>query len=102
MKPSIHQEHVVKSHLSGVESIPDIDIYSFIFERDKHGSYPPVPSPDQVAHIDGLTGERILFIELRARVKSLARCLRHTIGLREHDVVCFYSRNHVYPFLDHN
>jgi|SRR5271168_1091574 len=102
MKPRIHEEHVLKSHLSGVESIPDIDIYSFIFERDKHGSYPPVPSPDRGAHIDGLTGERILFIELKARVNSLARGLRHAIRLREHDVVCFYSRNHVSPFFDHN
>src|SRR5271170_6443479 len=98
MKPGIHQKHILKSHLPKLESILDIDIYSFIFEREKHGNYPPVQSPDRVAHIDGLTGERILFRELKTRVNSLARSLRHTIGVHEEDVVCFYSRNHVSPF----
>jgi hypothetical protein len=89
MKPVIHREHVLKSHLPGVESIPNIDIYTFIFEREKHGNYPPIKSPDRVAHINGLTGERILFRELKTRVNSLARSLRHTIGIHDHDVVCF-------------
>jgi len=89
MKPRIHREHILKSHLPRVESIPNIDIYTFIFEREKHGNYPPIKSPDRVAHINGLTGERILFRELKTRVNSLARSLRHTIGIHDHDVVCF-------------
>jgi long-subunit acyl-CoA synthetase (AMP-forming) len=95
MRPVIHSEHIVKSHYPDVRNIPDTDIYSFIFEREKTGNYPPIRSPDRIAFVDAPSGYELSFSKLKETVNSLARGLSHQIGIQEHDVVCFFSKNHV-------
>ena len=97
MRPVIHQEHIVKSNLPDVQNIPDTDIYSFIFEREGTGNYPPVQRPERIAFIDADSGCELSFSKLKEKVNSLARSLRHQVGVQEHDVVCFFSKNHVSP-----
>jgi hypothetical protein len=95
MKPIIHPEHIVKSTRRDVRNVPDTDIYSFIFEREKTGNYPTEQDPKQIAFIDAPTGYEQSFSELKEKVNYLAKSLHHQIGIREHDVVCFFSKNHV-------
>jgi hypothetical protein len=95
MKPVIHPEHIVKSSYPDVKSIPDTDIYSFLFERRETGNYPPASSPSQIAFIDAPSGYKLSFSQLKEKVDLFARSLRHQLDVREHDVVSFYSGNHV-------
>ena len=91
MKPILHPEHIVSSTLPDARNIPDSDIYSFIFEER---SYPPQLSPDRVAFIDALSGTQVTFSQLKEKVNALARGLVRR-GVKEHDVVAFFSPNHV-------
>jgi acyl-coenzyme A synthetase/AMP-(fatty) acid ligase len=95
MKPIIHPEHVVHSTYPDVANIPDVDIYTFMFDRPACANYPPERSPDRIAFIDSVSGLRITYSQLKANVNQLARALKHEIGIREHDIVCFFSGNHV-------
>lgn len=96
MKPILHPEHVVVSTYPDVENIPDVDIYTFMFDRPACANYPPDRSVDRIAFIDGPSGLSLSFNQLKINVNRLARALKHEIGIREHDVVCFFSTNHVH------
>jgi hypothetical protein len=91
MKPVLHPEHIVSSSFPDVENIPDTDIYSFIFEERP---YPPRLSSDRVAFIDAPTGKQFTFSQLKGNVNAFARGLASK-GLKEHDIVAFFSPNHV-------
>jgi long-subunit acyl-CoA synthetase (AMP-forming) len=91
MKPILHPEHIVSSALPDVRNIPDTDIYSFLFEER---SYPPQQSTDRVAFIDAPSGIQLTFSQLKEKVNALARGLVRK-GIKEHDVVAFFSPNHV-------
>src|SRR5277367_6935605 len=64
MKPIIHPEHVVHSTYPDVANIPDVDIYTFMFDRPACANYPPERSPDRIAFIDGASGLQITYSQL--------------------------------------
>jgi hypothetical protein len=95
MKPVIHPEHIVKSSYPDVTNVPDTDIYSFLFERGEIGNYPPPSSSSQITFIDAPSGYQLSFSELKEKVNYFATSLHHELRVREHDVVSFFSGNHV-------
>jgi hypothetical protein len=94
MKTIILPEHIVQSVHPDVQNIPDTDIYSFIFDRERTGNYPP-QSGVPTAFIDAPNGYELFFSALKEKVDFLARSLYHKVGIQEHDIVCFFAKNHV-------
>ena len=92
----IDPSHIVKGPYEDVLNIPDTDIYSFIFERERIGNFPPQLNFDRVAFIDGPSGRKITFRELKERVILLSRGLAKGMGIKRDEAVCFFMPNHVY------
>jgi|SRR5277367_3631963 4-coumarate--CoA ligase len=92
----INSSHIVDGPFGNVPYIPDTDIYSFMFHREEISNYPPPKSPDRVAFIDGPSGQKITFREMKKRIENLSRGLVHGMGINYGDAVCFYLPNHVF------
>jgi hypothetical protein len=92
----IDPSHIVSGPFQDVQ-VPDTDIYSFMFEREQVGNFPPTKNPDRIAFIDGPTGKKITFRDLKERVKVLSRGLSKGMNIKTGDVVCFFMPNHVEP-----
>ncbi|EIM79727.1 phenylacetyl-CoA ligase [Stereum hirsutum FP-91666 SS1] len=77
----------------------DLTIAQFMLDRPHpyRSTSRPVEAPWLV---DDATGRKIGFEEIRARVFGLANTLSFDYGIRENDVVCLMSQNHVdYPLV---
>lgn len=92
----IDPNHIVQGPFGNVPYAPDTDIYSFMFHREETGNYPPARNHDRVAFIDGPSGQKMTFRELKARIENLSRGLAHGMGIKPDDAVCFYLPNHVF------
>ena len=92
----INPSHIVQGPFGNVPYIPDTDIYSFMFHREEVGNYPPARRPDRVAFIDGPSGQKITFQEMKIRIENLSRGMAHAMGIKPGDAVCFYLPNHVF------
>ena len=92
----INSSHIVDGPFGNVPYIPDTDIYSFMFHREETGNYPPAKCPDRVAFIDGPSGQKMTFREMKKRIEYLSRGLVHGMGIKNGDRVCFYLPNHVF------
>lgn len=90
----INPSHIVRGPWADTP-IPDTDIYSFMFLRKEIGNYPPTRGPDRVAFIDGPTGKKITFRQMRERVDVLSRGLPTGMNIHRGDTVCFFMPNHV-------
>ena len=75
--------------------IPNISVYDFMFNRRKHGSYPPVRDDNRVALIDDESGIHISFETLKQRVDNLSKAFWNILNIRRGDIVCIYSPNNV-------
>ena len=90
----IDPSHIIRSEWKDVH-IPDTDIYTFVFNREQVGNYPPPGRPDRVAFIDAPSGKKITFAEISERVKHLSRGFSHGMNIKPGERVCFYMPNHV-------
>ncbi|KAI8081950.1 uncharacterized protein B0P05DRAFT_603517 [Gilbertella persicaria] len=64
-------------------SIPDIDIYSFLFSPNQFNR---TRSPDRPLLIDGVTGKTLSFKQVRALTSKIALGWKENIGLSKGDV----------------
>jgi AMP-binding enzyme len=90
----INPSHIVRGPWADTP-IPDTDIYSFMFRRKEVGNFPPDRDPDRVAFIDGPTGKKITYRQMKDRVQLLSRGLPKGMNIQQGDAVCFYVPNHV-------
>ncbi|RCH95928.1 hypothetical protein CU098_009733 [Rhizopus stolonifer] len=71
-------------------SIPDIDIYSFLFSPNQFNR---TRSPDRPLLIDGVTGKTLSFKQVRALTSKIALGWKENIGLSKGDVVAVFAPN---------
>ncbi|KAI8973357.1 hypothetical protein BDF20DRAFT_823555 [Mycotypha africana] len=71
-------------------SVPDIDIYNFLFQPN---IYNTVRRHDQPLLIDGLSGKSISFQEAQTLSSQLARGWKENVGLTKGDVVAVFAPN---------
>jgi AMP-binding enzyme len=93
----IDPAHIVRSEWQDVP-IADTDLYTFVFEREMVGGFPPPCKDSQIAFIDAPSGKKITFGELGARVKLLSRGFSKGMGIRNGETICFYMPNNVTSF----
>lgn len=93
----IDPNHIIRSPYTEC-SIPDTDLYTFVFHREQVGNFPPEGPKDRIVFIDGPTGKKITFSDLHDRVKLLSRGFAQAMGIQCRDSVCFYMPNHVFLF----
>jgi 4-coumarate--CoA ligase len=90
----VHPDHIVRAPWKDT-LIPDTDIYTFMFQRETVGNVPPAGNPDRVAFIDGPSGKKITWRQLKERIELLSRGLSKGMKIQKGDTVCFYMPNHV-------
>jgi hypothetical protein len=91
---TIDPEHIVRAPWKD-SFVPDTDIYTFMFRRETVGNMPPNRNPDRVAFIDGPSGKKITFHQLKERIEALSRGLPKGMNIHSGDTICFYLPNHV-------
>jgi len=91
---TIHPDHIVRAPWKDT-FVPDTDIYTFMFRRETVGNMPPNRNPDRVAFIDGPSGKKITWRQLKERIELLSRGLPKGMNIQKGDTVCFYLPNHV-------
>ena len=91
----IDPSHIVTSPWKDVPYVPDTDIYTFMFNREAVGNYPPARDPNRIAFIDAPSGTKITYRELKERIENLSRGMSSRMGIKAGDTICFYLPNHV-------
>lgn len=71
-------------------TIPEIDIYSFLFQKNEFNSSRP---QERGLLIDGLTGQSISFKQAKKLSASLANGWKENVGLTKGDVVAVFAPN---------
>ncbi|PCH36900.1 amp dependent CoA ligase [Wolfiporia cocos MD-104 SS10] len=76
----------------------DVTVVQFMLDYT-HESRPTAPAAQlNPCMIEDATGRRVTFAEVKARTTALANALSSRLGIKEDDVVCICSPNHVdYP-----